>query len=122
MTACSSRKAMNLAQDGVTKFHAQLNAEQYHEMYSQASEAFQKSSPENEITDFFSAIHRKLGKANNATQQTFFVNFTTSGTMVTLTYETDVDNGKAVEQFVWRVKDQPLLVNYRIDSKALIIK
>jgi hypothetical protein len=42
--------------------------------------------------------------------------------MVTLTYETDFDAGAASEQFVWKVSSEPLLVNYKIDSRLLITK
>ncbi len=120
--ACSAGKAKGLAEDGVTRFHSQLNSGQFREIYSGASEAFRKSDTETGMTDFFSAIHRKLGNAKNADQQSFFVNFTTSGTMVTLTYRTVFENDTATEQFVWKVEDQPLLVSYRIDSRALITK
>ena len=70
------------------------------------------------MTEFLSAVHRKLGNAKNAKEQTFFVNFTTSGTVVTLTYETESDSGPASEQFVWTGGSEPVLVNYRIDSRA----
>lgn len=122
MTGCSAAKAKKAAESSVQTFHAQLNAAQYHEIYSHASEAFQKSDTEAGVTEFLSAVHRKLGQAKDAQEQTFFVNFGTAGTMVTLTYKTDFDAGSANEQFVWRVGDQPLLVNYRIDSRALITK
>jgi hypothetical protein len=42
--------------------------------------------------------------------------------MVTLRYQTDFDVASANEEFVWRVGEEPLLVNYRIESRALITK
>ena len=122
MTGCSASKAKKLAEGGVSTFHSQLNAAQYHDIYSHASDAFQKSGSEPEITEFFSAVHRKLGNAKNANEQSFVVNFGTAGTMVTLHYQTDFDAASANEEFVWRVGDEPLLVNYRIESRALITK
>ena len=123
MTAgCSAGKVKQLAEQSVTKFHSQLDAEQYHEIFSQASTEFQKSATETELSEFFSAVHRKLGNVQNAKEQTFFVNYGTAGTMVTLTYQTDFAAGRASEQFVWRVGDQPVLVSYRVDSRLLITK
>lgn len=122
LTACSAGKAKQAAEQRVAKFHAQLDAEHYHDIYAQASPEFQKSGSEAELNEFFGAVHRKLGNVQNAEEQTFFVNFNTSGTTVTLTYKTSFANGRASEQFVWRNGDQPLLVSYRIDSRLLITK
>jgi hypothetical protein len=120
-TSCSPTKDKKAAEDAVTKFHAQLNSEQYHDIYSHASDEFKKSDSEANIAEFLAAVHHKLGNAANSTERTFFVNFTTSGTVVTLTYQTDFDGGSASEQFSWRVRDEAILVNYRIDSRALIV-
>jgi hypothetical protein len=100
MLGCSPNKAKKTAEAGVVTFHSQLNAAQYHDIYAQSSEAFQKSGTEADVTEFLSAVHRKLGQAKDSKEQTFFVNFGTAGTMVTLTYRTDFDSGPATEQFV----------------------
>jgi hypothetical protein len=81
-----------------------------------------EAGSEPEINEFFSAVHRKLGNAKNANEQSFFVNFGTAGTMVTLRHQTDFDVGSANEEFVRGVGEEPLLVNYRIESRALITK
>src|SRR5215470_349104 len=101
MPGCSANKAKKAAEAGVIAFHSQLNATQYHDIYSQASEEFQKSGTEPELTEFFAAVHKKLGQVKDAKEQRFFVNFSTGGTAVTLTYQTDFDGGQATEQFVW---------------------
>jgi hypothetical protein len=119
---CSANKAKKAAEAGVVTFHTQLNAAQFHDIYSQASEEFQKSGTESDTTEFLSAVHRKLGQVKDAKEQTFFVNFGTSGTTVTLTYQTVFDAGNATEQFVWKGGDKPVLYNYRVDSRALIAK
>ena len=118
---CSASKTKALAEGGVTRFHAQLDAEQYHEIYAQASPEFQNSGSEADLTKFFSAVHRKLGKVQRTNEQTFFINFTTSGNIATLTYQTDFSNGSGSEQFTWRVNEkQATLIGYRIDAPALI--
>lgn len=120
LQACSPGKTKQSAEEGVAKFHTQLDAEQYHDIYSQASSEFRKSAPEADLTEFFRAIHRKLSKVQAAHEERYFVNYTTNGTMVTLTYKTDFANGPGSEQFVWRVGDQPSLVSYRVDSRVLL--
>lgn len=123
MPGCSANNAKKAAEAGVITFHSQLNAAQYHDIYSRASEEFQKSGTEPELTDFFATVHKKLGQVKDAREQRFFVNFSTGGTAVTLTYQTHFDGGQATEQFVWKVSDnKPILFNYRIDSRALITK
>jgi hypothetical protein len=119
---CSSGKRKQMAEAGVAKFHSQLDAERYHDIYVQSDPEFQKSGSEAEITEFLSAVHRKLGKMLSAEEQSFFVNFSTSGTIISLTYKSVFANGSAAEQFVWRASDRASLVSYRIDSRTLITK
>lgn len=105
----------------MSKFHAQLDAEQYHDIYAQASPEFRNSGSEADLTRFFSAVHRKLGKVQRSNEQGFFVNFTTSGKIATLTYKTDFSNGTGTEQFTWRVNEElASLIGYRIDAPRLI--
>jgi len=120
--SCSSVKNKQAAEGAVARFHSQLNAEQYHDIYSQASPEFQKSAREAEISAFLAAVHHKLGNTRKTKEDGFYVNFSASGTTVTLSYETDFDGGPATEQFVWRIAGQPLLVHYQINSPALAIK
>jgi len=119
---CSPSKAKAAAESGVARFHAQLDAEQYHDIYAQASPEFQSAEKEADLTEFLAAVHRKLGKLRHCEEQNFNVNFNTSGTSVALTYQSNFENGPAREQFVWRAGDQAQLINYRIDSRTLITK
>ena len=120
LPACSPAKARRAAEDGVAKFHAQLNAEQYHDIYQNASEEFRSADREEKMTGFFAALHRKLGPIHSCDEQQFFINYSTSGTVITLTYRTQFENGNGVERFVWRVSDQPVLISYQIDSPTLV--
>ncbi len=120
--ACSPSKAKTEAGSAVTKFHSQLDAEQYHDIYVQATPEFQKSGSEAEITEFLAAVHRKLGRVQRSDERGFNLNFNTSGSTVTLSYDSQFANGAATEQFVWRAGGQPALINYRIDSRVLVTK
>ena len=122
LPGCSAAKTKVAAEQGVAKFHSQLDEEQYHDIYAQVSAEFQKSAPETEMVEFFAAVHRKLGNVQKAEEQGFYVNFGMTGTTVTLTYKTTFVNGPASEQFIWRAGEPPVLVNYRVDSRLLITK
>ncbi|MGA8618600.1 MAG: hypothetical protein WB660_08810 [Candidatus Sulfotelmatobacter sp.] len=122
MLACSPSKAKEEAESAVTKFHSRLDAEQYHDIYVQSSPEFQKSGSEAEITEFLAAVHRKLGRVRRSDERGFNLNFNTSGSTVTLSYNSQFANGTATEQFVWRAGDHPSLINYRIDSPVLVTK
>ena len=119
---CSPAKKKQVAESAVAKFHSQLDGRQFHDIYVQSGPEFQKSATEAEITEFLSAVHRKLGNVQSSKAQRFFVNFSTSGTIVTLAYDSQFANGPAVEEFVWRVSEEPRLVSYRINSLLLVTK
>jgi hypothetical protein len=117
--ACSPSKDTRIAEDGVAMFHEQLDAELYHDIYSQASSDFQKAGNEASFIELFSTVHRKLGRVRNAKDQAASVKYTLTGTLVTLTYQTEFEGGPAIEYFTWRVGDQATLVRYRAESNAL---
>ena len=123
LLACHPLENKKAAESAVTKFHAQLDAEQFHEIYAASSHDFQQASNEPDMTALFQAIHRKLGPIHKSDEAGFFVNYTTGGTMITLTYSTQFASGSGQEQFIWRMEDgQPALVGYHINSKELITR
>jgi hypothetical protein len=123
VNSCSLKKGKDLGEKAVIKFHDQFNADQYHEIYSQSDEGFQKSASEADAIALFQAIRRKLGTAKNATQTGWNVNVTPMGTMVSLAYEIEFSEGKGTESFVFHVSgDKALLFNYNVNSPLLITK
>jgi hypothetical protein len=116
-------KSKEIAERAVNVFHLQLDSERYSETYAQADEDFRKASSQEEFEKLSRAIHQKLGKVQSANQVGYIVNASSSGTYVTLTYDSTFANGKATEQFVWRLKgDQAALYKYSINSADLITK
>jgi hypothetical protein len=112
-----------MATNGVTRVHAQMDNLQFADIYSQADDALRSVTKQQDFLDFVSAVHRKLGKVQSATQSSYLVNFTTLGTPVRLNYRTKFEGGDAQEEFVWKIKGQSAaLVGYHINSTALIIK
>lgn len=121
--SCSMSKDKGTAHQGVEKFHGQLNQERYHDIFAEAGEELQKAVSEEELTEFLSAVHRKLGNVKSSDPTGWHVNYTPSGTIVTLGYNSQFDEGKATEQFIWRVSgDKASLIRYDINSPDLITK
>jgi len=122
-TSCSFSKGKQLAESAVVEFHNQYNAGQFHDIYNQADDGFKRSDTEANLVQFFEAIHRKLGTVKWANQTRWYVNATTGGTFVTVSYDTDFSEGKGTEQFAFRINgNKALLYNYHVNSNLLITK
>jgi hypothetical protein len=111
------------AKKGVAHFHEQFNQNQYHEIYSEATQVFRDAAPESEATAFFDKVHQKLGDEIRSGEPRYFANVSTGGTFVTLAYDSEFVHGRGREQFLWRIEgDKASLVRYDINSKDLIMK
>jgi len=116
-------KSKEIAERAVDVFHSQLDAEHYSEIYAQGDEDFKKAGSQEEFEKLVRAVHQKLGKVQAANQVGYLVNVSSSGTFVTLTYDTTFVDAKATEQFVWHVRDgRAALYNYNINSADLVTK
>lgn len=121
--SCGVKRGQEAAERAVKKFHDQLNAGQFREIYAQSDDAFKKAATEADAVALFDAVHRKLGTVQQAKLTSGHVNSGTSGTVVTLGYDVDFSEGKGVEQFVFRLNgDQALLLNYNVNSPLFITK
>jgi hypothetical protein len=111
------------ARKAVVHFHQQLDQEKYADMYAEAAPELREATKQQDFLALMSAVHRKLGVVQDATQSQFNVNWTTSGTRVHLNYQTKFAGGSATETFTWKTGgDRPSLVGYNINSNALILK
>jgi hypothetical protein len=122
-SGCASiGKSKVVAERAVDVFHSQLDSERYSEIYAQADEDFKKSSSQEELEKLVRAVHQKLGTVQAANQVGYLVNVGAE-TFVTLTYDTTFVDGKATEQFVWRVRDdRAALYTYNVNSADLVTK
>ena len=121
--SCSFTKGKETAERAVIKFHNQLNAGQFHEIYAGADEGFRKASSEQDVIALFEAVRRKLGAVKSTKPTGWRVNATPMGTMVNLGYEVEFSEAKGMEEFVFHVSgDQALLFNYNVNSAALITR
>jgi hypothetical protein len=123
LCGCSMSADTATAEQAVPRFHEQLDAGRFDEIWDQSADELKKASPHQEFVGFLSAVHRKLGDTKSADKTGWNVNYQTSGSFVTLGYKTVFAEGDAQEQFVFRLKDKTaLLVGYHINSMALITK
>jgi hypothetical protein len=120
----NSTNDTQLAQDGVSQFHLQLDSAQYHAIYAGADEKLHQVSGEVEFTALLQAIHLKLGKIQDAKLQSTQVGwYTGQGKVVTLVYATQFEGGNSQEKFTWHISNgRPWLEGYYINSNALITK
>ena len=111
------------ADRAVEKFHQHLNAEQYLEIYKESDTLFKQNVTEADGVALFGAVHAKLGNVKNATASGWKMNATTGGMFVMMQYEVDFSEGKATEQFAFKMDgNQALLVRYDINSPVFITK
>jgi hypothetical protein len=124
LNSCGSGKNVETATKSVEQFHSQLDSEQYLNIYATSDEGLQKTTSEGDFVAFLQAVHKKLGKVQTSQRSNFQIGVSTGqGTVVTLVYQTTFDQGSGTEQFLWHMRDnEPVLLGYRINSNALILK
>ena len=111
-----------LSNVAVQQFHAQLNEQQYEQIFTEADDGFQRSANKEETIKFLQAVHRKLGNAEQASLTNLTVQATAGGTYVIAAYTTKFERGAGTEKFTWTKKDGQLVLHgYNIQSRALVI-
>jgi hypothetical protein len=112
-----------LSDEAVRHFHSQLDAEAYSDIVGESDEAFQESGSRDEIMQFLAGVHTKLGSSRDFTRTNIFVNASTSGTRIRVTYNSTFEHGNAVEAFTWRKASGGLkLVRYDVNSNAFVTR
>ena len=125
MWQCGSgmKAGARLSDDAVRHFHSQLDSEAYGDIVDDSDEAFQNSENRDEIIKFLSGVHSKLGPSRGFTRTNIFVNASTNGTFIKVTYQSTFDQGNAVEAFTWKRADGGLkLVRYDVNSKTFLTR
>jgi hypothetical protein len=124
LSSCGSGKNVGIATKGVEEFHTQLNSEEYQSIYAVADENLQKTTTEGDFVALLQAVHKKLGNVQKSQRSNYQIGISTGqGTVVTLVYQTNFEQGSGTERFLWHMRDnQPMLLGYQINSSALILK
>lgn len=116
ISGCSKTAEIELAELGVKNFHAMLNAGRFEEIYEAASEDTRKVLAKDEFVRFIGTVHRKFGKSGASHKIGRQVEYSTSGTFITLHYSTKYDHEEIEEifKFLMDEKKGPLLYSYLI--------
>jgi len=125
--ACAGLAAKGTGETAIARFHEQLDAERYDEIWMETDDAFKKVTAQADFSALLGAVHRKLGRVVSATQTGVFsqdrAGTEISGSFISFTYETTFAEGIATEKFNWRVDGKLVrLVGYNVSSNALILK
>ena len=109
-----------IASSAVDRFHKQLNAGDYQQIYDEATVDFQRSGSRETFGRVLDNIRQKMGAAGKGNVAGFHVNWRNNRLWVDQVFNTQFEKGQGQESFVWEiVHDQPRLYNYRVDSPNL---
>lgn len=120
--ACNPAKNIESGEAAVRTFHQQYNQQQFDALYAGSSQTLKESTPQPEFTRFITAVRRKLGAEVSAKRTGWNVQANTSGSFVTLTYDTKFEKGTGAETFRIRISGgKGQVEGYNVNSPALVV-
>jgi hypothetical protein len=123
LAGCTMGSAKPAAEEQVMPFHDRYNARQFQAMYDSADPKLRASISRDDFVRFGDGLHRKLGRVTATVPAGWNVMAGTSGTDVTLTYQTTFEKAEATETFQFRVHGgKATLVGYNVNSPALVME
>jgi hypothetical protein len=121
LAACSASKDFDLAHAAVAQFRTLMTEQKFDQIYLEAADELKKTTTQPNFTRLLSAVERKLGPVKTAKANGWSVNYNSSGTSVTLKFNTEFEKGTGAETFTYRIRgDKALLAGYNINSDDLI--
>ena len=122
VASCSPGEAIPNATRQIERFHAQVDAGQYRQIYVDSDQRLKDAASEQDMLGLLGAVHTKLGKFQTGKQIGWNVNFGTGGKVTTLTLESQYERGKATETFLYSGDEPPKLIGYNINSNDMMIR
>ena len=123
VSGCSVSSDTTAAEQAVSKFHEQLDAGRFDEIYAGSSADLKKITSQQIMAALLADLHRRLGTTKSSKEQTWHVNFNSSGNLVTLKYKTVYAASEVDEEFAYRMQDNvPSLAGYHFDISAPVAK
>ena len=120
---CGARKDLANSDLAVAKFHAQLDAGNFDQIYAESGQGMKNATTKEKLVGLLDAVHRKLGYVKSSNRKGFYINWGTIGKTVRVNYSTQFDSDTAAEEFVFLVSGDDLqLVGYHINSDVLVTK
>jgi hypothetical protein len=121
IAGCSSSQDFTAAEAGIARFRELMAAQQFDQIYSEASDDLKKATTNQALVRLLAAVDRKLGAVKSTQKGGWKINYNPSGTTVTLTLKTQFEKGTGSETFVFRMAGgKALLAGYHITSDDLI--
>jgi hypothetical protein len=116
------QKGRAVAETVVQQFHQRLDAEQYHEIINDASDAFRGAAKKEELESFLKKVHTNMGNVKSSKQGNIQLQAQLGiGTLIIVQYETEYDSGKAEENFTWLQNEKGAsLYGYRISAPQML--
>ena len=109
-----------IASDAVDRFHQQLNAGDYDQIFEEATDEFRRAGSRNDLNKFFDNIRQKMGPAGKRSAAGFHVNWQNGRLWVDQVFNTQFEKGQGQEYFLWEIQQgHPHLYHYRVDSPNL---
>jgi hypothetical protein len=109
-----------LSSAAMERFHQQLNAADYDDIYAEASDDFRKYGKHDEMIRFLAMIHEKMGNSGKTSMAGFHVNWRNGRRWVDEVSNTQFALGQGQESFVWVLEQDRLeLYSYHISSSNL---
>jgi hypothetical protein len=120
LAACTGMAdAKAQAESATDRFHQLFNNQEFATIYENADAAFKKAGSAPQFSDFLRPYRSRLGAFERVPETgQWLVNWSTSGTYVTLTEDSVFNQGTARETFVWRIDSSGCaLVRYTISNE-----
>ena len=122
LAACSASKDVDIATAAIAQFRELMAAHKFEQIYSESADDLKKSTTEQSLTRLLDAVDRKLGTFKSAQSNGWSVNYNTSGSSVTMKFNTQFEKGTGVETFAYRISGgKALLAGYQINSADMMI-
>ena len=119
-TACvGTANARAQAESAIDRFHQLFNNQEFAAIYENADAVFKQTGSEPQFTDFLRPYRSRLGAFERVPEPgQWLVNWSTSGTYITITEDSLFSQGTARETFVWRIDSSGCaLVRYVISNE-----
>lgn len=114
---CSMGQDKAAAEAAVAEFHRMADAGQFREIYAASASELKGVTSEEQLTGLLQSIRERLGQTRQSDQQGWHVNINNGVSMVNLTYNTQFANGRATENFNYRIDNgRAALVGYNINQ------
>ncbi len=119
LSGCASEERdLKVAEHAVSRFHSQLDAEEYSTIYQAAGAQMKGATNEPNFVKLLQSVHQTPGAVHDSVPETN--TFQLAQGTILLGYETTFARGSGREQFEWKVTNgEAILYSYLIDSRDL---